>query len=274
MPGGVLEPTEWDAALLDSGIAEARLPSKIVDLRPNFGHVSLSLGLKRGPVLFSFIEGHGGGVTSQIAVKMSLDAIVERAMRLQAEIEAAGGALSATEIVQAGLKEANRRVYEYGSKMLSGAKITATGIAASFDGDKFSIGRTGDFECFLWRRGQMVRFFEKTAAQVSAGEALERLIGANKQLLVDLATVRVQPGDSIIVTTFGAPDAAARMIAKEMQFETNGDTICHAVVSEAVRLFAGKSYGVECPFERNVLAAAFLIEEPPIVLDLEDVIVE
>jgi hypothetical protein len=228
------------------------------------------MGLNRSSLFFTFIEGTKTGVTSQIAAKMCLDAVVEAVLGSFEPQElfsrkAKPRRFKGGELVKAGFREANRVVYDYGAKMLSGAKISATGVSAAFDGTHFAIGRTGDYDCFLWRDERLLRFYE-IRQDHSAQHLLERLLGSNKKVRVDLASVGVNEGDIIVLCTFQANAAWEANIAEFLLDGSSAADTAEFAAKEGART----QEIVADALEKNLFAAVFEVHEPLILL--EDVV--
>lgn len=158
-------------------------------------------------------EGVRGTITSQIAVKMAFDAALERS--LDPTLGKTTSPL-ASAVVREAFKEANARVYQYGHRMGAGGTMAASGVLAALADGRFTVGRVGSYEGFLFRAGAITPLFEPAEAQPrpTAG-VLTRFIGANAQILVDLASLEVRDEDIIVFTT-ATLDSAALRICEEL----------------------------------------------------------
>ncbi len=157
----------------------------------------VSLGLDRSPVLAAAVEAGDDGFASQIAVKMSAEAIVE------AGFTAAGESHDASSIVAASFKSANDKVYEYSHRMAAGGSFAAKAVLAAIDRSRICVGQLGGCTAFLLRDGTLLDFFQNNSIQADAPRdtLLARFIGANVKIAVDLASMDAQAGDRIAVCT-------------------------------------------------------------------------
>ncbi len=166
----------------------------------------MTLGITRGPLFFAAAEGLRGSITSQIAVKMSTDAFLERS--LDAAAAPAGELPQATLVVREAFKEANNRVYQYGHRMGRGGSMGALGAVACYAANRFTMARVGSYSGFLFRGGELVALFEGDAKrEADKAGVLARFIGANAQVLVDQASLEVHEGDVLVFSTYPAVPA-------------------------------------------------------------------
>lgn len=224
--------------------------------QPAMGFSSFSLLRRPAPLFFAFIEGTKLSVTSQIAVKMSLDAMCSSAMDAPAEARS-------SHLIQSGFRSANKSVYGYGAKMLSAARIAATGFCGCFDGERFCLGRAGDYEGYLVRSGRVNRVYQPGSADekaLAAGQALGRIIGANKQIAVDLASVKVEQGDLLVVTSI--PDAPWITAVLQQRLPRSFSRIDEEIVEAAKRNLKPAEGGAM----RNVFCYLLYVDETPIDL--------
>lgn len=205
---------------------------------PTLATALFSLGTRPSPVFFSALEGVSTNIRSQIAVKMALDAMISEAPARFEAGERPDQSL-ALEIVRDVFREANSKVYEYSHRMGSGGQISAKGIVAVFDGNRVSIGQAGDYESYLWRGGKIVPFYErKDNVTLARGGVLERFIGANTKILVDLATVAVRKGDIIVITTTSPTDALKNYLLEVFKKSGGVSNTCHEVARRCAKLLA------------------------------------
>ena len=169
-------------------------------------YVALSLGLAPSPLLFACFQGGRSGIGAQIAVRMGIDKVVETALSSSSSDKSQ----LALDIVRSVFSDVNREVYQYGHRMAAGGQISACGLIAVYDGAKISIGRVGNFACYLLRGETLSRFYESDPRTESGG-VLDRFIGANSKVLVDLASVSVEEDDVIVLSTFEHSDSFFRI---------------------------------------------------------------
>ena len=210
--------------------------------------ISASIGLEMGALLFGCVGGTQKNVTGQIAAKFALDSFCSSALNDQSN--------DSEIIVQQALREANRRVYEYSSKMLSASRVTNTGLFSIFDGLNLTAARTGDEDGYLWRGGEITQLFSRDG-ELGRAQRLERFIGANKQLLADISTLEVRPGDVVWLTNFAISQLR---IFNNIPFEQ--------LTAEGIALEVIARLKTIVSFNRQEeqLCSVFVFENPPIIL--------
>lgn len=219
---------------------------------PAAGTISASLGLKMGPTLFGFVRGNQGNVTGQMAAKFSIDSFIDAAT---AAVSSQGDRVDDSEVVvQQGLREANRRVFEYSAKMLAASRVTNTGLLSVFDGVHCTVARTGDEEAYLWRSGELTPLF-RVEGELSRTQRLERFIGANKHLLADIATFKVRTGDIIWITNVPLPSLRS---VSDVPFDE--------LSTEALAVELALRMRSSAPRGERVMCGVFLFDQPPILL--------
>lgn len=181
---------------------------------------ALTLGLTPGPLLISALECTKESLTSRIAVRIGTDALVEKSAD---EVTS-----NATTIVRQALKEANSRVYEYSHRMGAGGKMGASGLVAVFDGSSFTVGKVGAYLGYAWRSNEFVSLFKDERSEQSG--VLDRFLGANVQVLVDLATVPTQPGDICLITNVLLSLDTQQDITAGIRAKISSRGLCNLVV--------------------------------------------
>jgi hypothetical protein len=162
------------------------------------------------------------------------------------------------------VKEANTRLYRYGAKMLSGAKIAARGVVVAFDGYAVTAARAGNYESVLVRDGAVIPLFER----VSSGRSKERdqdrgeegLLGAEPTISVDLTTVAVEEGDLFLFTSVSEQEAKFPAGFPEGVGEKTADMLAQQVAQQQ----AGDDIAV---VHHHTFVAVLRIEPSSIVLD-------
>ncbi len=208
-------------------------------------------------LIVSALEGIRGSITSQIAVQLSNTALEETAIEVCEN--AASGEHDhplATEIVRRSLKRANEEVYRYATKMQAGGKIAARGFLAAYDGGRLTAACVGAFESFLLRDGKLSSLFDIKQSPNEKAGVLERFIGANDQLLVDLATVRVQENDVFILTSFAPGDELTEVVKDILsQNAEELSSVSEAIVKKGAFLSAIREESGKSSVEKNAFVA-------------------
>lgn len=210
-------------ALAERAIAGAR----VKDERPSCNFSGVELATVDAPIFFAFVQGVHGSLTSQIAVKMSLEQMVDTAMEQE-------GRFDGKQFLQTIFKTANARVYEYGQQMVAGGQVAATGFAGICDGKRISIARVGSYESYLRREDSTLRFYEGEAKDAAAGKAgvTGNFIGAGKHVLVDIAATDVQAGDVILMTSYKHNDAFLETLEEVLEEESDLDELAITLAQE------------------------------------------
>lgn len=224
----------------DLRIASAEQGSGRVSLEPVAGSLTLSLGKDFKGSLFGLVRGNQSNVSAQIASKFALEAFISTA--------AGSDELSAESCVHDGLREANKRVFEYCARMFASSRINTTGMLAVFDGVHCCVARTGDEEGYLVRAGELTPLF-----RTDKKARIERFIGANKNLLADITTLNVQPGDVIWMTSSPIPN-----------LRTVADLPFNNLFAEGIA--AELAHRLSRTTRDNLVCAAMLFDNPPITL--------
>ena len=170
--------------------------------------------------LFVMVEADKGSISGQIASQMVLSAVGNAATALSETQSVSSEPLNAVTVVKESLRLANKDVYDYAHRLGRGGQLAATGQMCSYDGENFAVGRVGNYENYLWRANELIRLHEGQQQEAPNMEAgmLRRFIGANAQVLVDLSALKLESGDTIVMSN--SPwredfDAQARMILRE-----------------------------------------------------------
>jgi serine/threonine protein phosphatase PrpC len=219
-----------------------------------------------GVVSAGIFEGRTAALPSQIAVRMAVDTYRASSLDFTADNADAvsGDKPMVSSMLEYALKHANREVYQYSHRMSSGGAIGACGVVVALGDGKFTIGKIGDYEAFLWRGGRPVSIYPKETPQ-ERSLAIDRYVGANAQLLVDRASFHVQDGDIIaVVSGVGEGDPAQRF-----QYVLQNSSTLHESAEELFRKSAEKnivSASGRLQIIRNTAVMLFEIGRPTIKL--------
>jgi len=249
-----------------AGMAASASQTKIQDSRPACRYLSLTLGRQSAPVLSLIAEGVRGNISSQIAVKLTLDRVVERAISFLNNREAEPGARSlASQLLQASLKAANHDVHQYGQRLLTSGKIAAMGVFGCYDGEVFSVARVGDYSCFLFRNGKIEEFFQEDSSDRPKKRVFDQFLGAEAKVLVDISSLAVRDGDVAVLTTASPSkrllEESCSILGAVSTLDEATEVLRDAVYRESLVQRADSS-----ALERNVVVQLFKIGKPVIVL--------
>jgi len=277
--------------------------SQVEDLRPANSFFSFSADLFPGndvfperPVFLAFVEGFGGNITSQIAVRMALDAMKTEALSFSSKSTSAGESKGGKnnssriglEFLQSAFREANQQVYQYGHRMLAGGHLGAMAMLLVFDGKKCSLGRVGSYGAFLWRQGKLQPFYESPAEREVHSKQpgmRDHFIGANAQILVDLAAVSMRDGDVVVLTSLATSEKLFAVGEKVLREMTSLDEavkefsyeMLGSLVEEKRLFFQSQQMNLEMMpqasarpddliLEKNILVFMLQVGQPTIIL--------
>lgn len=207
-------------------------------------HLVCSPCLKEGVLVVDWFEAERGSIVSQIALRLSREAMLSAAIELgaAAAVDDKGGLASA--IVRKSFKDANEQVYQYAHRMAAGGKAAARAFCAVFDGIRLSIGKVGPYASYLCRGGRVELLHQSGGEEDARAGILQRFIGANAQILVDLASAKVEEGDTFVLTTVPHTEDLSveigRIIAAGQSLEKAADEML-ALLSRFVLVGAGES---------------------------------
>ncbi len=259
--------------------------SELADERLLFRTAALSVNRERSPLAVVMMEsqqaqGGKGMIAKQIAVQMSLAAALERAHLAHDEFlrGQVDGVPCASHIVKEAFRAANHQVYEYAHRMSAGGQLAATGCIGCYDGERCTVARVGEFGNFLWRSGQLIELCEKSSSAVARGSApaygtgrhaggvLQRFIGANSQILVDLASVKVREGDLLIISSFPWEHDLMEDASHVLREITSIVKAGQEIVRLAARAWVSRKDQKRWVLERNIFMALVRVERPVITL--------
>lgn len=218
-------------------------------------------------LVVSALEGIRGSITSQIAVQLSNTELENTAIEVceQAVVESHQYPL-ATEIVRRSLKRANEEVYRYAHKMQAGGKIAARGFLAAYDGARLTAACVGPFEGFLLREGKLSSLFDIKYSPNEKAGVLERFIGANSQLLVDLASVKVKKGDLFLLTTFSPAESLRQTVAEVLEMNLTLEETAKHIAEKGARLSIAEGSDGDSCLEKNPFLSIIRVKDLAISL--------
>jgi hypothetical protein len=254
----------------ESPFSAAPSDHRAVFKRVTFSPLAGAEGSQNALVLAA-LEGVRGSITSQIAVQMSKTAIEDKACVICSGALPRGEHPLATEIVRETLREANAQVYVYAHKMQAGGKIAATGFVASFDGARLTAARVGKFESFLLRDGALSSLYDQSPVSSETerdekGGVLQRFIGANAQILVDLASVSIQPDDIIVLTSLSPGVELSQAVAEVLAQGSDLTILSKRIAEKGLLLSVLQGEDEDYSLEKNIFVAVLRVARPPIAL--------
>jgi protein phosphatase len=223
------------------------------------------------PPLFAVADGMGGAQAGELASRIAVEAMGE-------ESGSSGEARVATLI-----REANRRVFarSHEDAAASGMGTTMTAALVGDDGT-VTIGHVGDSRAYLLRSGRLEQLTEDhslvaelvRSGRLSAEEAeshpqrsvITRALGTDRDVDVDVFTVRAEPGDLFLLCSDGLTTMVDDEEILSVVSERRGDL--EATARDLVSR-ANRGGG-----EDNITVVFFELEEGESVRDDEDTLTE
>jgi protein phosphatase len=158
------------------------------------------------PPLFAVADGMGGHLAGDVASQTAVETLAHEIADAQSSLAAA-------------VKEANRRVFDraQSSSELSGMGTTMTAVLAS--GSRVEIAHVGDSRAYLYRKGRLSRLTRdhtllermvrqgklrpEDARNHPQRSVLERALGVEADVRIDVQTLDIRPGDRLLLCSDG-----------------------------------------------------------------------
>ena len=223
------------------------------------------------PPLFAVADGMGGAQAGELASRIAVEAMGEES------------GSSGEERVATLIREANRRVFarSHEDAAASGMGTTMTAALVGDDGT-VTIGHVGDSRAYLLRSGRLEQLTEDhslvaelvRSGRLSAEEAeshpqrsvITRALGTDRDVDVDVFTVRAEPGDLFLLCSDGLTTMVDDEEILSVVSEGRGDL--EATARDLVSR-ANRGGG-----EDNITVVFFELEESEPVGDDEDTLTE
>jgi PPM family protein phosphatase len=220
-------------------------------------------------------DGMGGHNSGEVASGIAAETVLEYARRMiggPKQLVPEGG--EPTSSVRARqlehfVKAANTMIYEKGRAFPKDAGMGTTVVAALADSRMLTVAHVGDSRAYLFRRGHLQQLTEDhslvgdqvrrglispdEAAHSNLQNILTRALGAEKDVIVDVADHPLMPGDVVLLVSDGLTkmlDDAA--VTRTIAQSRSAETIVATLISQA-----REAGGVD-----NVTVVAALVPEP------------
>ena len=193
------------------------------------------------PPLFAVADGVGGAQAGELASSLAAAAIEEGGYELADEA-------AITSLVLA----ANARVFDHAltDPAAAGMGTTTTLVYVDEPNGSLLLGHVGDSRAYLWRQDALSqltedhslvaelvrsgRLTEQEAAVHPHKSAITRVLGTDRSVQVDTATVPAEPGDVVIVCSDGLPTMMNdERIAAIVREDPSPDSVCERLVQAA-----------------------------------------
>jgi protein phosphatase len=208
--------------------------------------------LEPGRGVYAVADGMGGHAAGEIASKLAIETLREV---LRRNVEASDGMSvdQAAEWLRGAVVEANRRICDSIRLHEERRGMGTTVVALVHSGREAIVGHVGDSRLYLLRGDELVRMTSDHSwvnEQVKLGlmnddaaqrhpmrNIVTRALGSRPEVVVDLATVEVQPGDVFLLCSDGLNTMLSddQILAVMGRHRNDPEAACRALIQEANR---------------------------------------
>lgn len=199
-------------------------------------------------------DGMGGQLAGEVASQMAIEMIRDTLVRfsdsdlpltlLDETLSPAAGRLCA------GIRLANRRIFESGLGNPEWHNMGTTVVAGLLDGPQLIVAHVGDSRCYLLRGGSLCQLTDDhslVAEQLRQGllskeeaetsrvrNIITRALGAAPDVEIDLSEITVMPGDRFLLCSDGLTNMASDdEILAILEMESDPATACAHLIRHA-----------------------------------------
>lgn len=208
--------------------------------------------LEPGRGVYAVADGMGGHAAGEIASRLAIETLQEVLQRNDTSAEPMS-AEDVAEWLRGAVVEANRRICD--SILLHEERrgMGTTVVALVHSGDDAVVGHVGDSRMYLLRRGELVRMTsdhswvneqvklglmnDDTAQRHPMRNIVTRALGSRTDVLVDLTSLQIQPGDVFLLCSDGLNTMLAdeQIHALMLAHRSDPEAACRALVEETNR---------------------------------------
>lgn len=142
-------------------------------------------------------ESLGGQVACKLALEHFVDGVLGYFDGREPRSKREDGEIS-LEVLETAFRKANSSVYQFGHSLAAGGRMAASLIGLVIEHSTISVGRVGYGSAYLVRGGESFPFFEPPVME-NLTKNRGAFIGSNSLVPVELASVPIEEGDSILV---------------------------------------------------------------------------
>lgn len=150
-----------------------------------------------GPLVGAILRSSRPSIAGQIANKLTWESLLRAAAQVSVDTEHTS---DPSAFVREAFRSANAEVYAYSHRMGAGGTMGTLALFFAISAGKLCAGRAGDLSGYLIRRGTLAPLFGEEAPAASGG-VLARFVGANTQVLVDLASAVLERDDLVLLSS-------------------------------------------------------------------------
>ncbi|WKZ56624.1 MAG: hypothetical protein QY326_07800 [Bdellovibrionota bacterium] len=163
-------------------------------------YIALNPRHSPGCLIVAGSEAGRESIGGQVASKMALEQFAAGALTYFQECPSpTPGREPSLEALERAFKEANSSVYEFGHKLAAGGRLAASLFGLVIDSRLAAAGRVGDGGAYLGRGGELFPFFDTAGGGGEDTDRFDRGVGLSSVVTVELASVALQPDDSIFI---------------------------------------------------------------------------
>jgi serine/threonine protein phosphatase PrpC len=202
--------------------------------------------------VYAVADGMGGHAAGEIASRLAIETLHEVLERKDTESEPMS-VEDAAEWLRGAVVEANRRICDSIRLHEERRGMGTTVVALVHSGQDAVVGHVGDSRLYLLRGKELVRMTsdhswvneqvklglmnDDTAQRHPMRNIVTRALGSRPDVLVDLTSIEVRPGDVFLLCSDGLNTMLSdeQIHATLMGHRQNPETACRALVEEANR---------------------------------------
>ncbi len=208
--------------------------------------------IEPGRGVYAVADGMGGHAAGEIASRLAIETLQEVLQSNDTSAEPLG-IEDVAEWLRGAVVEANRRICD--SILLHEERrgMGTTVVALVHSGDDAVVGHVGDSRMYLLRRGELVRMTsdhswvneqvklglmnDDTAQRHPMRNIVTRALGSRTDVLVDLTSLQIQPGDVFLLCSDGLNTMLAdeQIHALMLAHRSDPEAACRALVEETNR---------------------------------------
>jgi hypothetical protein len=183
-------------------------------------YVALNPAKRPGSIVFGGAISGREGLAGQIACKLALESFTDGVMNFFEALppqtlgsdEFVSESLT-VQVLESAFRSSNDAVYSFGHSMAAGGKMGASLVGLVVHENVAAAARVGSSVVYLVRAGETFAFFEKKAPAQLHAAIPQPLVGQNAMVQVELASIPVQSGDTLVVLAEELDLAQERVLA-------------------------------------------------------------
>jgi serine/threonine protein phosphatase PrpC len=179
------------------------------------------------------------GIGGHVATSLALDGFCAGASDALAESSS-----EAAMVLEHAFRSANAGVFEFGSKLSAGGRMSAALVGVVLVRGVLAIGRVGGGSGYLIRDQEVISFFSDEGSAVPSDPAVGQFIGAQPIVTVDIGTVQLKPGDRAFMTSTGLSPALQDTLLALVRLEMTLPQFCHELLQEGISETKPPQYGI------------------------------